>query len=110
MFTSSPSASLLLASSFLIICLPTVDRLLTVRLFATDLPPPVGSEVRLSVALLGGHAFETRAEVTWVREHSAFSSKLPAGAGMRMLDLTDDDKEAIRRFLRQRTPYGYTGA
>ncbi len=77
---------------------------------ATDLPPPVGTSVRCSVALLGGHRFETSGEVSWVRERSAFSSKLAAGAGIRMLKLSDQDKQEIRRFLGQRAPYSYTGA
>lgn len=76
---------------------------------ATDLPPPVGSIVRLTVVLLGGYRIETRAEVTWTRERSHFSSRLPPGAGMRMLDLSDEDKRRIRHFLTQRAPYSYTG-
>lgn len=77
---------------------------------ATDLPPPVGATVRLSVVLLGGHRFETRGDVAWVRDRSAFASKLPPGAGVRMLDLVDADKLEVKRFLAQRAPYSYTGA
>lgn len=77
---------------------------------ATDLPPKVGTLVRLTVVLLGGHRIVTRGEVAWNRGRSTFSSKLPAGAGVRMLDLGPEDKEQIRRFLTQRAPYGYTGA
>jgi len=76
---------------------------------ATDLPPRVGTFVRLTVALLGGYRFETRGEVAWIREHSAFASKLPAGAGLRMLDMSDRDKAQVRAFLAQRAPYSYTG-
>jgi Tfp pilus assembly protein PilZ len=77
---------------------------------ATDLPPAVGTTVRLTVALLGGYRFESRGEVAWVRERSAFASKLPAGAGLRMLQMSDEDKLQVRRFLSQRVPYSYTGA
>lgn len=76
---------------------------------ATDLPPPVGSTVRLSIVLLGGHRIETRGTVAWTRGRSSFSSKLPAGAGIRMHDLQSVDKEQIRTFLSQRVPYGTAG-
>lgn len=78
---------------------------------ATSMPPPVGTLVGLSVALLGGHRFTTRGEVAWVHERfgEAVPSRLPPGAGIRLLDLTDEDKQAIRRFLSQRTPYATAG-
>lgn len=76
---------------------------------ATHLPPPVGTVVHLTVAMLGGHRFETRGEVIWTRERAAYGNRLAPGAGIRMLDLREEDKEAIRAFLRQRAPITYTG-
>ncbi len=76
---------------------------------ATSLPPLVGTRVKATLRLPAGPRFTTSGEVMWVRTRALLGGKLPAGAGIRMLDLGDAAKQAVRTFLSERAPYTYNG-
>lgn len=76
---------------------------------ATALPPPVGTAVRAGLSLPRSRRFETRGEVIWVRPRPVLGGRLPPGAGLRLLDLGEGEKAAIRAFLQERAPFSYTG-
>ncbi len=65
-------------------------------------PPGTRFDVTFHVPELG-RSCSARAEVRWVREHGA-AKDLPAGMGLRFLDLSETDARAIEVFTGHREP------
>lgn len=72
---------------------------------ATHQPLDVGRQVELlfHVPTKKG-PLRTRGEVAWVREYSDATSDVSPGMGIRFVDLSEEDTEAIRGFLKNREP------
>jgi uncharacterized protein (TIGR02266 family) len=75
---------------------------------ATYMPPPVGSEIQLTLALPGAPApLALRGIVRWARDVKVASDDCPAGCGVQFLDLSADDAKLIERFLATRDSIFY---
>jgi uncharacterized protein (TIGR02266 family) len=64
---------------------------------ATVTPPPVGTELGFEL-VLGGERFLIMGVVCWVRDEGAAKSGVPAGCGVKWLQLEEGALDAIQRF------------
>ncbi len=68
---------------------------------------PLGTELELRLSLPGSPPIKTRGIVRWIREHTQFTEDVVPGVGLEMVDLSEEDTQAIRRFLAERDPIYY---
>ena len=68
----------------------------------TDNPLPAGSRFLMHFEVPGelARSIETEAEVAWVLRMEDSSADLPPGMGVRFVDLSETDGEAIDAYLR----------
>lgn len=75
----------------------------------TSVPPAVGEKVSLAVSLMGRKTLELEGEVAWLRTRRSFGLKQPPGVGVRLLDVAEEQRLSIDRFLEQREPLMWIG-
>ena len=68
---------------------------------------PVGTELTLSLVLPGGRQIVAPARVTWIRD--PHDGDLAPGVGVHFERLSDEDRDAIDRFLKARAPMFFEG-
>lgn len=68
---------------------------------------PLGTELELRLSLPGSPPIKTRGIVRWIREHTQFTEDVVPGVGLEMVDLSEADTQAIRKFLADRDPIYY---
>lgn len=69
---------------------------------ATDEPLARGDQIEVRFRIPGSeHVFQKRAEVAWIRpfDEGQSDSHQQAGAGVRLLDLSEDEKRMLNAFL-----------
>lgn len=66
--------------------------------------PPVGTGIALRVLLPGGFEFESAGVVTWVRDSSSGESP---GFGARFTQISNDARQLVYRYVRNREPLFY---
>jgi hypothetical protein len=74
---------------------------------ATYRIPPLGQQLLVQVTMPGGHEFEARAVVTWVREASSVTSaELDAspGFGAKFIQVSREGRDLVARYVRNREP------
>lgn len=71
---------------------------------STYMTPKVGTQVRLKVSLPGGYEFEANAIVRWTRDDSGDA---PPGFGAQFTDITQDARQLVYRYVRNREPIFY---
>ena len=72
---------------------------------STYMVPKIGSSVRLKVSLPGGYEFEANAVVAWSREASdAGMDGAPPGFGAKFTQITQEARQLIYRYVRNREP------
>lgn len=67
-------------------------------------PPPIGTNVLLSVALPGGRSISAPGVVQFVTDENDDDDDTPPGIGVAFLRLSDKDLSTIRQFCRKRRP------
>jgi len=65
---------------------------------------PVGTRLRVNFTLPDGHVVSVSCEVRWVREYNARTPERMPGMGVQFLELRDEDRAAVERFVRRRAP------
>jgi uncharacterized protein (TIGR02266 family) len=68
---------------------------------STYMIPKIGSPVRLRVSLPGGYEFEANAIVQWAREQGGDA---PPGFGARFTQITNEARQLVYRYVRNREP------
>ena len=71
---------------------------------STYLYPKIGTPVRLKISLPGGYEFEANAIVKWTREQGGDA---PPGFGARFTGITNEARQLIYRYVRNREPLFY---
>jgi uncharacterized protein (TIGR02266 family) len=71
---------------------------------STYMVPKIGTNVRLKVSLPGGYEFEANAVVAWSREPSDAGNDAPPGFGARFTQITNEARQLIYRYVRNREP------
>jgi uncharacterized protein (TIGR02266 family) len=72
---------------------------------STYMVPKLGTNVRLKVSLPGGYEFEANAVVAWSREASdAGGDGAPPGFGAKFTQITQEARQLIYRYVRNREP------
>jgi uncharacterized protein (TIGR02266 family) len=71
---------------------------------STYVPPKLGTPVRLKVSLPGGYEFEANAVVQWTREQGGDA---PPGFGARFTGITNEARQLVYRYVRNREPMFY---
>jgi Tfp pilus assembly protein PilZ len=72
---------------------------------STYMVPKIGTNVRLKVSLPGGYEFEANAVVSWSREASdAGGDGAPPGFGAKFTQITQEARQLIYRYVRNREP------
>jgi uncharacterized protein (TIGR02266 family) len=71
---------------------------------STYMVPKIGTSVRLKVSLPGGYEFEANAVVAWSREASDAGNDAPPGFGARFTQITQEARQLIYRYVRNREP------
>jgi Tfp pilus assembly protein PilZ len=72
---------------------------------STYMVPKLGANVRLKVSLPGGYEFEANAVVAWSREASdAGGDGAPPGFGAKFTQITQEARQLIYRYVRNREP------
>jgi uncharacterized protein (TIGR02266 family) len=68
--------------------------------------PKIGTPVRLRVSLPGGYEFEANAIVRWSRESSEASEdeSAPPGFGAQFTHITNEARQLVYRYVRNREP------
>ncbi|MGH7282376.1 MAG: PilZ domain-containing protein [Polyangiaceae bacterium] len=66
--------------------------------------PKIGTPVRLKVSLPGGYEFEANAVVRWSREGSDGGDSAPPGFGAQFTHITQESRQLIYRYVRNREP------
>lgn len=66
--------------------------------------PKIGSRVRLRVSMPGGYEFEANAVVRWRREANEASTDAPPGFGAQFTDITQEARQLVYRYVRNREP------
>ena len=66
--------------------------------------PKIGTPVRLKVALPGGYEFEANAVVRWSREQSDEGNDAPPGFGAQFTEITNEARQLVYRYVRNREP------
>lgn len=70
---------------------------------STYMIPKIGSQVRLKVSLPGGYEFEADAVVKWAREPQG-GSDAPPGFGAQFSNITQEARQLVYRYVRNREP------
>jgi hypothetical protein len=70
----------------------------------TYMIPKIGTPVRLRVSLPGGYEFEANAVVQWSREQSDAGNDAPPGFGAKFTDITNEARQLVYRYVRNREP------
>jgi hypothetical protein len=71
---------------------------------STYMVPKIGTPVRLRVSLPGGYEFEANAIVKWAREQSDAGNDAPPGFGAQFTAITQEARQLIYRYVRNREP------
>jgi uncharacterized protein (TIGR02266 family) len=71
---------------------------------STYVSPKIGTAVRLKVSLPGGYEFEANAVVKWVREQGGDA---PPGFGAQFTGITNEARQLVYRYVRNREPLFY---
>jgi uncharacterized protein (TIGR02266 family) len=71
---------------------------------STYMVPRIGTSVRLKVSLPGGYEFEANAVVAWSREASDGGNDAPPGFGAKFTQITQEARQLIYRYVRNREP------
>jgi uncharacterized protein (TIGR02266 family) len=71
---------------------------------ATDEPPPVGSDVAITVTLPDANVLELSGSVRWVRDHDVASDGLPTGCGIEWDELPMTALRSLLHFAEMREP------
>lgn len=72
---------------------------------STYMVPKIGTSVRLKVSLPGGYEFEANAVVAWSREASDGAGEgAPPGFGAKFTQITQEARQLIYRYVRNREP------
>ncbi len=71
---------------------------------STYMVPKIGTPVRLKVSLPGGYEFEANAVVKWSREASDGSGDALPGFGAQFTQITQEARQLIYRYVRNREP------
>jgi uncharacterized protein (TIGR02266 family) len=71
---------------------------------STYMVPKIGTNVRLKISLPGGYEFEANAVVAWSREPSDAGNDAPPGFGARFTQITNESRQLIYRYVRNREP------
>jgi len=66
--------------------------------------PKIGTPVRLRISLPGGYEFEANAIVRWSREASDQGDAAPPGFGAQFTQITNEARQLIYRYVRNREP------
>jgi len=66
--------------------------------------PKIGTPVRLKVHLPGGYEFEANAVVQWARESTDGGNDAPPGFGARFTEITQEARQLVYRYVRNREP------
>ena len=66
--------------------------------------PKVGSMIQLKVALPGGYDFDAACEVMWTREATGDSADAAPGFGARFKQVSQEARQLIYRYVRNREP------
>jgi Tfp pilus assembly protein PilZ len=74
---------------------------------ATYRLPKLGSTVRLRVHLPGNYEFHASATVQWTRETGASSDSAEPGFGARITQISQEARQLVYRFTRNREPLFY---
>ncbi len=69
---------------------------------ATYMIPAMGTQVRLKISLPGGYEFEANGVVSWTRQGSDDSA--PPGFGARFTQITQEARQLVYRYTRNREP------
>jgi len=71
-------------------------------------PLPTGTAVEFELNLVGSSApYKIRGEVCWVRSDRMASEDMPAGCGIRWVEIADEAMKAIAKFTRSRDTIFY---
>jgi hypothetical protein len=68
---------------------------------STYVSPKIGTPIRLKVSLPGGYEFEANAVVKWVREQGGDA---PPGFGAQFTAITNEARQLVYRYVRNREP------
>ena len=68
---------------------------------STYVPPKIGTPIRLKVSLPGGYEFEANAVVKWTREQGGDA---PPGFGAQFTGITNEARQLVYRYVRNREP------
>jgi uncharacterized protein (TIGR02266 family) len=71
---------------------------------STYVSPRIGTPVRLKVSLPGGYEFEANAVVKWTREQGGDA---PPGFGAQFTAITNEARQLVYRYVRNREPIFY---
>jgi hypothetical protein len=71
---------------------------------STYMVPKIGTPVRLKVSLPGGYEFEANAIVAWSREASDAGYDAPPGFGAKFTQITQEARQLVYRYVRNREP------
>ncbi len=71
---------------------------------STYMVPKIGTPVRLRVSLPGGYEFEANAVVRWSREQSDGGADAPPGFGAQFTQITNEARQLVYRYVRNREP------
>ena len=71
---------------------------------ATYQIPRLGQPVLLRISLPGGYEFEARGVVRWTREPMAASAEAPPGFGAQFTEITQEGRQLVYRYVRNREP------
>jgi hypothetical protein len=74
---------------------------------ATYQIPPLGRELLIHVTMPGGYEFEAKGVVRWTREaplSSAGGLEAPPGFGAQFTDITNEARQLVYRYVRNREP------
>ena len=72
---------------------------------STYILPKIGHPVRLKVSLPGGYEFEANAVVKWTREDGG--GDVPPGFGAQFTQITNEARQLVYRYVRNREPMFY---
>ncbi len=70
---------------------------------STYMIPAIGQPVRLRVSLPGGYEFEANAIVKWSRDQAG-ESDAPPGFGAQFTAITNEARQLVYRYVRNREP------
>lgn len=68
---------------------------------STYVSPKIGTAIRLKVSLPGGYEFEANAVVKWTREQGGDA---PPGFGAQFTAITNEARQLVYRYVRNREP------